>query len=87
MLGRYHFPCHIEHEEGILRPCPTCELPARLVALEVSEMACWSRGCTRRTRVLDTYALLDHERVLVAAGAGDLHSCPQSPGNLVFAWR
>jgi hypothetical protein len=74
VLGRCHFPRHIEHEEGILRPCPTCELPARLVALEVSEMACWSRGCTRRTRVLDTYALLDHERVLVAAGAGDLHS-------------
>ncbi len=74
VLGRCRFPRHIEPEEGALRSCPACKQSARLVTLEVSEMACWSRSCTRHVRVLDTYALLDEERVLIAAGASDLHS-------------
>lgn len=76
LLGRCRFPRHLESEDGDIRPCRTCQQRARLVTLEVSEMACWSRSCTRRVRVLDTYALIDGERVLVAASASDLHSSP-----------
>jgi hypothetical protein len=72
VLGRCRFPRHLEPEDGELRECPTCDQPARLVALEVSEMACWANGCSRKLRVLDTYALIYGERVLIAAGARDL---------------
>ena len=34
-------------------------------------MACWTNGCSRKVRVLDTYALI-YVRVLIAAGAHDL---------------
>ena len=72
LLGRCPFGRHLTEADGELRPCSQCHAPARVLTVEVSETPCWAASCSKRVRILDLYAHLDGQRVLVAAGAGDL---------------
>ncbi|MCU1363394.1 MAG: hypothetical protein JWM55_1222 [Acidimicrobiaceae bacterium] len=72
LLGSCPFERHLSAGDGDLRPCGQCGGPCRVVTVEVSEAPCWSARCSRSVRVLDVYARIGGERVLVAAGANDL---------------
>jgi hypothetical protein len=82
LLGRCPFGRHLSNRDGELRPCSRCDAPSRVVTVEVSEAPCWGSRCARTVRVLDTYARINGRRVVIAAGAGDLHGVKEIAGEM-----